>query len=47
MDLGTIVVLVVLIGAFAVAVSIYNGLVTARNQFKNASANRRAIAASL
>ena len=38
MDIGTIIFLVIVIGAIFYAISIYNGLITARNQFKNAYA---------
>lgn len=38
MDIGTIILLAIVIGAAGYVVSIYNGLVTARNQFKNAFA---------
>ncbi|MGB1885404.1 MAG: LemA family protein, partial [Gammaproteobacteria bacterium] len=38
MDLGTIILLVILIGVALYGVGIYNGLVAARNQFKNAFA---------
>jgi len=36
MDIGTIIFLVVVIGAIFYVIAIYNGLVTSRNQFKNA-----------
>ena len=38
MDLGTLILLVILIGVALYGVGIYNGLVAARNQFKNAFA---------
>jgi LemA protein len=38
MTIGTIVFLVIIVGAVFYVISIYNGLVTARNQFKNAFA---------
>jgi len=38
MNLGTIIFLVIIIGAVFFIIAIYNGLVTARNQFKNAFA---------
>ncbi|MEX2481987.1 MAG: LemA family protein [Gammaproteobacteria bacterium] len=38
MELGTIVLLVVIAGVVLYAVAMYNGLVTARNRFKNAFA---------
>ncbi len=38
MDIGTIIFWVIIIAAIFFIVSIYNGLVTARNQFKNAFA---------
>ena len=38
MNLGTIIFLVILFGAVFYFIAIYNGLVTARNQFKNAYA---------
>jgi LemA protein len=38
MHLGTIIFLVIIFGAVFYVIAIYNGLVTARNQFKNAFA---------
>jgi LemA protein len=38
MDVGTIVFLVIVVGVALYIISIYNGLITARNQFKNAFA---------
>ncbi len=38
MDIGTIIVLVVIVALALYGVGLYNGLVTARNQFKNAFA---------
>ena len=38
MNLGTIIFLVIIFGAVFYIIAIYNGLVTARNQFKNAFA---------
>ena len=38
MSLGTIIFLIIIIGAVFYLIAIYNGLVTARNQFKNSYA---------
>ena len=38
MDIGTIIVLVVIVALALYGVGLYNGLVTARNQFTNAFA---------
>ena len=38
MSIGTIIFLLIIIGAVLYLIAIYNGLVTARNQFKNAFA---------
>jgi len=38
MSLGTIIILVIILGVVFYFIAIYNGLVTARNQFKNAFA---------
>ena len=38
MSIGTIIFLLIIIGAVLFLIAIYNGLVTARNQFKNAFA---------
>ena len=38
MSLGTIIFLIIIIGAVFYLIAIYNGLVTARNQFKNSFA---------